>query len=317
MPKINIPLTVPKAKEEEFKKNYSLATRNTNRLMMFAADQKVEHLNNDFVGPNIPAEVADPEHYFKIASQAHIGVMATQLGLIAHYGRAYPNIPYLVKINSKTNILPTKYKDPFANIWLELEDIIKFKQESGLNIVGVGYTVYIGSWYESNMFNQAASLVYQAHQEGLITVLWMYPRGRAVKNETDLHLIAGGAGVALCLGADFVKVNYPYDSPDHRQTIEKFKEVVTAAGRTGVICVGGARKDPKIFLDCLSDQIKLAGGRGNATGRNIYQRPLDQAIRMANAISAISLYDYPAEKAYEIFLGKKELQIPQKADKTS
>ncbi len=308
MAKINIPLTVPKNKEQDFIKNYELATRGTNRLMMFAADQKVEHLNNDFVGPGIPAEVADPEHYFKIADKAHIGVLATQLGLIAQYGRDYPEIPYLVKINSKTNILTTEYKDPFANIWLQLEDIIKFKQETGLNIVGVGYTVYIGSWYESNMFNQAASLIYQAHQEGLITVLWMYPRGRAVKNETDLHLIAGGAGVALCLGADFVKVNYPYDNPDHTQTIEQFKEVIKAAGRTGVICVGGARKDPKVFLQCLSDQIKKAGARGNATGRNIYQRPLDQSIRMANAISAISLYDYSPEQAYKIFLGKEELK---------
>ena len=105
MTKIHVPLTVPKNKEKEYIKNYKLATRNTDRMMMFAGDQKVEHLNNDFVGKGIAKEVADPEHYFKIASKANIGVFASQLGLIAKYGRDYPDIPYLVKVNSKTNLI--------------------------------------------------------------------------------------------------------------------------------------------------------------------------------------------------------------------
>ena len=40
-------------------------------------------------------------------------------------------------------------------------------------------------------------------------MLWIYPRGKAVTAEKDPDLIAGAAGVALCLGADFVKVNPP------------------------------------------------------------------------------------------------------------
>lgn len=308
MQNIHVPLTVPKNKKKEYIKNYKLATRNTGKMMMFAGDQKVEHLNDDFIGKGMPKEVADPEHYFRIANKAHIGVFATQLGLIAKYGRDYPNIPYLIKVNSKTNLLKTKYKDPFSNIWIHLDEIINFKKQSGLNIVGVGYTIYIGSWYESDMFNQAAHLIYQAHQEGLILVLWMYPRGQAIKNEKDIHLIAGGTGVAVSLGADFVKVNYPYNH-NSKQTVRAFKEVVNAAGRTGVICIGGPKKQPKIFLQTLYDQIHIAGTKGNAIGRNIYQRPLDKAIRMANAISAISLYDYTVENAYDIFLGKKKLRV--------
>lgn len=309
MLKINIPLTVPKNKEKEYIKNFKIATHNTGKLMMFAGDQKVEHLNDDFVGRNIPKEVADPEHYFCIAEKAHIGVFATQLGLIAKYGRDYPKIPYLIKVNSKTNLLKKEYKDPFADIWIQMNKIIKFKNETKLNILGVGYTINIGSWYEPKMFRQAENLIYQAHQEGLITVLWMYPRGKAVKNENDIHLIAGGAGVAVCLGADFVKVNFPYNKFRLDKTCKIFQEVTNAAGRTGVICVGGNKKTEKIFLQCLHGQIHISKSKGNATGRNIYQRPLDESIRMANAISAISLYDYSVKDAYNIFLGKNKLKI--------
>jgi len=307
MLKINIPLTVPKNKEKEYVKNFKIANHNTGRLMMFAGDQKVEHLNDDFYSKGIPDEVADPEHYFKIANKAHIGVFASQLGLISKYGRDYSNIPYLIKMNSKTNLLTEKYKDPFGNIWLDLKEVIEFKKQSGLNILGVGYTIYIGSWYESDMFRQAAQLVHEAHKHGLITVLWMYPRGQAVKNGNDLHLIAGGSGVAVCLGADFVKVNYPY-SDDRKKTNNNFSEVIKAAGRTGVICVGGSKQKPKDFLQSLYDQIHISKAVGNATGRNIYQRKLDESIRMANAISAISLYNYSVNDAYDIFLGKKEIK---------
>jgi fructose-bisphosphate aldolase/6-deoxy-5-ketofructose 1-phosphate synthase len=74
-------------------------TKGSGRLMLFAGDQKVEHLNNDFYGEGIHPDDADPEHLFRIAAEAKIGVFATQLGLIARYGMDYPHVPYLVKLN--------------------------------------------------------------------------------------------------------------------------------------------------------------------------------------------------------------------------
>ena len=103
MAKIKAPLTVPPAKIAAYLKNYELATKKTGRLFLFAGDQKVEHLNDDFFGKNVNPEDNDPEHLFKIANAARIGVFATQLGLIARYGANYNKIPYLVKLNSKTN----------------------------------------------------------------------------------------------------------------------------------------------------------------------------------------------------------------------
>ena len=206
---VTVPLDVPKAMRETYIKNYMEITKESGKLMLFAGDQKVEHLNDDFFGPEVPEDDADPEHLFRIAAQSKIGVFATQLGLIARYGMDYKDIPYLVKVNSKTNLVETEQADPFSNLWYDIDQVAEFRENSGLNILGVGYTIYLGSEFEAEMLVQAAQVVYDAHQHGMLSVLWIYPRGAAVKDEKDPHLIAGETGVGACLGSDFVKVNYP------------------------------------------------------------------------------------------------------------
>src|SRR5579872_6088651 len=93
---IKIPLDVPQSQKKTYTDNFLLATQNSGRLMLFAGDQKIEHLNDDFYGEGITAEDNDPEHMFKIASKARIGVFASQIGLIARYGMDYKDIPYIV-----------------------------------------------------------------------------------------------------------------------------------------------------------------------------------------------------------------------------
>lgn len=305
MPKITkdnviVPLDVPKAAREEYIKNYLAITQKSGRLMLFAGDQKIEHLNDDFYGKDIPLDDSDPEHMFRIASQAKIGVFATQLGLIARYGMDYKDIPYLVKLNSKTHLVKTAQDDPFSTQLYSIDQIAEFKENSGLKILGVGYTVYLGSEYESDMLEQAAQIIYEAHRIGLIAVLWIYPRGKAVAAEKDPHLIAGATGTGACLGADFVKVNYP--KADGAKSQEIFKEAILAAGRTKVVCAGGSGTDPAKFLEDLHNQIHISGAGGNATGRNIHQKPLDEAVRMCNAIYAITVEDASLEDAKKIVM---------------
>jgi fructose-bisphosphate aldolase/6-deoxy-5-ketofructose 1-phosphate synthase len=284
---------------QRFRKNYVKITRGSGRLMLFAGDQKVEHLNDDFFGPGIAPEDNDPEHLFMIASRGKIGAYATQMGLIAKYGSDYPEVPYLVKLNSRTNLVKTREADPFSSQWLDVQQVEDFRIESDLKILGVGYTVYLGSDHEAEILHQAAQLVYEAHRLGYVTVLWMYPRGRAVKDEKDPHLIAGAAGVAAALGSDFAKVNYP-EKPGFESS-EVFKEAVQAAGRTKVVCAGGASLDVKTFLQRLHDQIHISGAAGNATGRNIHQKPLDEAVRFCNAIYAITVEEASVEAAMKIY----------------
>ena len=297
MPKITaeqvrVPADVMPEFRDEYISNYMKATRGTGRLMLFACDQKVEHLNGDFYGENIDIADAEPEHLFRIGSQGVCGVLAGQRGLIAQYAADYPEINYLVKMNSKTNLVSTKQDDPYSPQLYDLEAVLAMR-EAGVNIVGLGYTIYLGSEYESTMMAEAGNLIAQAHANGLLVVLWIYPRGKAVTAEKDPALIAGAAGVALCLGADFVKVNPPKPT-DGTAPAEALKIASMAAGRTGLVCAGGSTVDAETFLTQLYDQIHVGGACGNATGRNIHQR---------------SLEDYSVADALAVFNGEQDFSL--------
>lgn len=298
---IRVPLTVPPEGRGRYLESYRAITHGTGRLMLFAGDQKVEHLNDDFYGPGIAPEDGDPEHLFRIASEGRIGAFATQVGLIARYGMDYPDIPYVVKLNSRTNLISTSQADPRSLLWTDVKQVAELAERAGIRILGVGYTVYLGSEHEADMLREACQVVLSAHHRGMVAVLWMYPRGRAVSDEGDPHLIAGAAGVGASLGADFVKVNYP--AGPGISPAEALREAVRAAGRTKVICAGGKSIDAGAFLQRLHDQIHISGAAGNATGRNIHQRPLDEAVRLCNAIYAITVENSGVDEAIEIYQG--------------
>ena len=225
-------------------------------------------------------------------------MLAGQRGLIAQYAPDYPEINYLVKMNSKTNLVKGDQDDPYSPQLYDIDAVLAMR-EAGVNIVGLGYTIYLGSEYESTMMAEAGELIAEAHAHGLLMVLWIYPRGKAVKDEKDPDLIAGAAGVALCLGADFVKVNPP-KATDEKTSAESLRIASSAAGRTGLVCAGGSKADIKVFLSDLYDQIHVGGAKGNATGRNIHMRSTEEAIRLCNAISAITLDDAKVEEAMAV-----------------
>ena len=301
---VRVPMDVPAESRDTYIANYLKATRETGRLMLFACDQKIEHMNKDFYGEGIDIADCEPQHLFEIGKNGVIGVLAGQRGLVAQYAADYPEINYLIKMNSKTNLVKTSQEDPYSPQLTDLEAVLQMR-ENGVNVVGLGYTIYLGSEYEATMMAEAGQLIAQAHELGLLVVLWIYPRGKAVTAEKDPDLIAGAAGVALCLGADFVKVNPPKPE-DGKTPAEALSIAAKAAGRTGLVCAGGGTVDAKTFLTQLYDQIHVGGACGNATGRNIHQRSLDEAVRLTKAISAITLADASVYEALEVFNGDKD-----------
>jgi len=304
--KVQTPLDVPQQERTQYVRNLMNITRGSGRLMLFAGDKKMENLNIDFYGPGISPDDNDPEHLFRIASRAEIGCFATQMGLIARYGEDYPHINYLAKLNSKTNLVKTAQAEPVSSAFYSVAQVDEFRECSGLGIPAVGYTIYAGSEYEAQMLHEAAQMIYAAHQRGIISVVWIYPRGAAVKDERDPHLIAGAAGLGCALGADFVKINYPTNHADPKQA---FKEAVQAAGRCKVLCAGGSSVDARLFLERLWEQLFVSGAGGNATGRNIHQKPLKEAIQMCNAISAIVVSGVNVNEALSIYSGRKEFKL--------
>ena len=298
MEKFEIPLSVKADKKEAYRLNYLAATLGRGRLFLVAGDQKVEHLNDDFFGPGIAAEDAEPEHLFQVAAASRGGVLATHLGLISRYGRHYPKLPYIVKVNGRSHLGPNDEKDS-SRPWWSVEDIVKFKSQSRLNIVGLGYTLYLGGKYEARMLKEAAQLIFSAHQAGLIVVLWIYPRGKGIKEE-DIQTIAGAAGIAAALDADFVKLKYPYSSKD-KNIAKKYQTVIKAAGRTKVICVGGSKRSLKDMLTEIKGQVEISGSAGVAIGRNLHQRSIKDASKLSDGISQI-LFGQPKKKSSR-FLG--------------
>ncbi|WP_248886018.1 aldolase [Acidithiobacillus acidisediminis] len=283
----NAPLGISKTAASRWQENYERMTQGSGHLFLMAGDQKVEHLNDDFVGGQVDAADADPEHLFRIASRAPVGCFATQLGLISQYGRDYPEIPYLLKLNSKTHLLPGAEHDPRSRQWQSMAQVAEFLEHAEVPVVGVGYTIYPGSEFEAEMMTEAAQLIHDAHQLGLVTVIWAYPRGKAIgKREHDPHLIAGAAGLVACLGADFVKVNPPLNNAGVAEG-KLLGEAVAAAGRTQVVCAGGSEVAGEAFLRRLDEQLREGGTAGCATGRNVHQRSEAEAIALCRAIHSL------------------------------
>ena len=302
---VMVPADVPDELIDTYVENYLNATAGTGLMNLFACDQKIEHLNDDFYGEGIPLSSNDPAHLFEIGDLSYadgtLGVLAGQLGLIAQYARDAPDIPYLVKLNSKTNLVKTSQRDPVSLAMWDMDDVMSLVH-NGINVVGIGYTVYLGSEHEHEMLTEAATFIRQAHELGMLAVVWMYPRGQAVTDEKDPQLIAGAAGVAACIGADFAKVNYPRAFEGMTQP-ESLGVAAEAAGRTGIICSGGGSMPPQEFLQRLHDQIHVSGCRGAATGRNIHQKGTEEAVRMAAACHAIICEGASVDDALAIYQG--------------
>jgi fructose-bisphosphate aldolase/6-deoxy-5-ketofructose 1-phosphate synthase len=98
-----------------------------------------------------------------------------------------------------------------------------------------------------------------------------------------------------------VKVNAP--KKEGTASASLLREATLAAGRTKVVCAGGSSVDEEKFLRELYEQIHTGGCAGNATGRNIHQKSLEEAVRMCNAISAITIDGASFEDALALLKG--------------
>lgn len=295
----NVPADVPSSVEKKYCKHYTAITKDNNRLFLLAYDQKMEHLNKDFYGNTIAPDAMHPEHIFKIASQGTVGALAAHVGLIARYARDYAAIPYIAKLNGKTDLMSLDHQDPYSKQLWDIEDVLTLKS-SGINICGIGFTIYLGGAYESEMLSQAAQSIAQAHLHGFVAILWIYIRGKHVHDADHPLLSAGATGVAASLGADFVKIKTPHDA-DEKKSVEWLSIACAAAGNTLVVCAGGEQTDPETFLATLHDQLQNGGTAGCAVGRNIFQRSLPEAIAMTHAINALVYEDSSAQDAVKLY----------------
>ncbi len=259
-------------------------------LLVLPIDQGLEHGPIDFF--ENPASL-DPQYQYELAKEGRFSAIALHIGLAGKYFHEYAgDVPLILKLNGKTAI-PSDAQS-FSPLTGTVEDAVRLGADA------VGYTVYVGSPAQDRDFRQFLDVRQDAQRLGMPVVVWAYPRGEAVAKKggkESLYAIDYAARVALELGADVVKVNYPVhsekdsESPPPYNTLnlgpfEAFRKVVESAGRALVLVSGGEKVDDADLLQKVRASMD-AGATGIIFGRNLWQRPRADALRITREIHGI------------------------------
>ncbi|HHN78426.1 MAG TPA: class I fructose-bisphosphate aldolase, partial [Phycisphaerales bacterium] len=177
----------------------------TGYVSILPVDQGIEHSAGASFAPN-PAYF-DPEKIVELAIEGGCNAVASTFGVLGAVARKYAHkIPFLVKFNHNELLTyPNKFRQiPFGSI----------RQAYLMGAVAVGATIYFGSDDSSDEIQYVADMFAEAHELGMVTVLWCYLRNSAFKKDgVDYHTAADLTGQANHLGvtiqADIVKQKLP------------------------------------------------------------------------------------------------------------
>jgi fructose-bisphosphate aldolase, class I len=259
-------------------------------LLVLPIDQGLEHGPVDFFAN---PDALDPSYQYALARDGKFSAIALHIGLAEKYFHEYAgDVPLILKLNGKTGI-PSDAQ-AFSSLTGTVEDAVRLGADA------VGYTVYVGSPAQDRDFRQFVDVRRDAERLGMPVIVWAYPRGEAVAKKggrESLYAIDYAARVALELGADVVKVNYPVatdkdaETPAPYNTLhlgpeEAFRKVVESAGRALVLVSGGEKVSDAELLTKVRSSMD-AGATGVIFGRNMWQRPREEALRLTRELHAI------------------------------
>ncbi|HYB45116.1 MAG TPA: aldolase [Nitrososphaerales archaeon] len=233
------------------------------RSMLLAYDQGLEHgPSTDFDDRNV-----DPGFIMDVAVKGGFNGVVFQKGVAERFYNG--KVPLIVKVNGKTSLVRG---EPVSR------QVCSVEQATALGAKGVGYTIYLGSEYESAMLAEFGRVEEEAHRRGIAAIAWIYPRGASVQNDTSKEIVAYAARTGLELGADAVKIKYSGDSAS-------FSWAVKSAAGVHVFMSGGPKAPTD---DAFLEQVKgviQAGATGVAVGRNVWQN--SDPVRMAEQIKRV------------------------------
>ncbi|HZO82240.1 MAG TPA: class I fructose-bisphosphate aldolase [Candidatus Binataceae bacterium] len=272
----------------------------TGRFVILPVDQGFEHGPARSFAPNPPAY--DPRYHFSLALEAGCNAYAAPLGFLEAGAAEFAGeIPLILKLNNHDLLYDER--DPAPAVTGSVRDALR------LGCVAVGFTIYPGSAQRGRMYEQLRGIAEEAKAHGLAVVVWSYPRGSGLSHdgETALDVVAYAAQIAAQLGADIIKVKLPsahLEQAEAKKAYEaarvpleplaaRVSHVVQSAfdGRRIVIFSGGPKTDDATLLDEVR-AIKAGGGFGSIIGRNSFQRPRAEALRLLGQI--MEIYGAPA-----------------------
>jgi len=267
----------------------------TGRMIILPVDQGFEHGPARSFAPNPPAY--DPEYHVKLALDAGLNAYAAPLGFIEAIARDYcGKIPLILKANNHDVLMAED--NPVPALTASVDHAIR------LGCVAVGFTIYPGSAFRVDMYEQLAELAEDAKAAGLLVVVWSYPRGQDIskEGETAIDIGAYAAQIGCQLGAHIVKVKLPSANIEQdaarkvyeaqKVPIDTIKDrvahVIQSAfnGKRIVIFSGGSKAPKEQVLEQVRG-IRDGGGFGSIIGRNVFQRPREEAIELLNELIEI------------------------------
>ena len=248
------------------------------RSIILAYDHGIEHGPADFMDN---PDSADPGYILKLAREAGFDGVVFQRGVAEKYYDG--SVPLILKLNGKTSLYNG---EPISVANCSVEEAIS------LGASAVGYTIYPGSGYEWRMFEELRTIKRDALRFDIPLIIWSYPRGDKVTNETAPEVVAYAARIALEVGADAMKIKYTGDP-------KTFSWAVKVAGKVPVLMSGGPKtRTEEEFLRQVYGAIE-AGALGIAVGRNVWQRR--DALKFARVLSEIV---YGNKKVVEVLGGQ-------------
>lgn len=282
--------------------------RNTGYLSILPVDQGVEHSVGSAFSKNI--DYFNPENIFILGIESGCNGIASTFGILRSYSRKYAHkIPLILKINHNQLL---SYPNTFDQVLFS-----QVKEAWNMGCIGIGATIYFGSKESNHQIKQISEIFHEAHELGLITILWAYLRNSNFNKDQDYHLSADLTGqanhLAVTLGADIVKQKLPKNnggytslkfgktdslvysslSSSHPIDLTRYQVASTYTGHIPLINSGGSSNDnyKKDIIEAIEIAIinKRAGGMGMISGRKAFQKPLSKGIELLNIIQDVYL----------------------------
>jgi class I fructose-bisphosphate aldolase len=261
----------------------------TGKLVILPVDQGFEHGPARSFAAN--PDGYDPDYHVQLAIDSGCNAYAAPLGFIEAVADRYAGqIPLILKLNNSDSI--SKVPSPMSAVTGSVDDALR------LGCVAIGYTIYPGSAARNQQYQDLRELTAEAKAKGLAVVTWAYPRGEGITDkagETAIDVVAYAAHLTAQLGSHLIKVKPPSATlyqPEARKAFEKagitidtmadrVREVVRSAfnGRRIVIFSGGEAKGTEELLAEIRE-IAAGGGFGSIMGRNAFQRPRAEALKL-------------------------------------
>jgi class I fructose-bisphosphate aldolase len=263
----------------------------TGKLVILPVDQGFEHGPARSFAPN--PEGYDPDYHFQLAIDSGCnGFGALEMSTDKFVGQ----IPTILKLNNSDTL--AKVDQPCSAVTGSVEDALR------LGCSAIGFTIYPGSGARNTMYEEIRELILEAKSVGLPTVLWAYPRGAGLskEGETAADVSAYAAQISAQLGAHIIKIKAPKDhieQPEAKKVFEKYgiptktladrvRHCVQSAfnGKRIVIFSGGETKGDQEVLDEVKG-LAQGGAFGSIMGRNAFQRPRTDAIKLLHDVQNI------------------------------